>query len=215
MKTGKERKVSFTQKLLVEGKNDQHVIWALCDKFDVHESFDIIDCGGKDQLLEQLPVQLKASSIETLGVILDADLDLPVRWAELKGRLSPFAKDIPEELPSDGWIADITNVARIGVWMMPNNQLTGSLEDFIAFLIPDDDLLAPIVNATLDAVEQRSLNKYPLHHRSKAFIHNWLSMQETPGTPLGQSITKRYLTTDRETCQKLMNWVQQLFNSEA
>ena len=39
-------KEKYTQKLLVEGNDDQHVIWALCEKFNIPEVFDVIDCGG-------------------------------------------------------------------------------------------------------------------------------------------------------------------------
>ena len=54
----------FNQKLLVEGNDDQHVIWALCLKFSIRESFDVIDCNDIDQIIEQLPVRFKQSEIE-------------------------------------------------------------------------------------------------------------------------------------------------------
>ena len=86
------------------------------------------------------------------------------------------------------------------------------LEDFIAFLVPSDDLLLPIVRENLNDIERKNLNKYNLIHKSKAEIHSWLSLQEEPGTPFGSSITKRYLTTDEETCLKLIKWLSDLFN---
>ena len=46
-KLTKER---FKKKLLVEGNDDQHVIWALCEKYSVKESFDVVDCSGIDSL---------------------------------------------------------------------------------------------------------------------------------------------------------------------
>lgn len=85
------------------------------------------------------------------------------------------------------------------------------LEDFITFLVPKDDQLLAIVDNTLNDIERNGLNKYSLTHKSKARIHSWLSLQEDPGSPLGQGITKRYLTTDEATCQKLMNWITNLF----
>lgn len=85
MKSGKEK---FSKKLLVEGNDDQHVVWALCKKFDIPETFDVIDCEGIDKLNEQIPVRLKQSGIDTLGIIIDADREIKNRWTSLKGLLS-------------------------------------------------------------------------------------------------------------------------------
>ena len=101
---------------------------------------------------------------------------------------------------------------RIGIWIMPNNDLNGMLEDFIGFLIPQNDKLLQIVNSTLQNIENQNLNKYSMNHKSKAIIHSWLSCQEEPGTPMGLGITKRYLTTDEETCLRLICWLTKLFS---
>jgi len=87
------------------------------------------------------------------------------------------------------------------------------LEDFISFLVPHDDKLWPIVTLNLENIEKEQLNKYSLIHRSKAAIHSWLALQEDPGTPIGLSITKKYLTTDEETCSQLINWISKLFKT--
>ena len=94
---------------------------------------------------------------------------------------------------------------------MPSNNINGMLEDFVSFLVPQDDELLPIVDTILNKIENEKLNKYSLIHKSKARIHSWLSWQEDPGTPMGLSITKRYLTTDNESCRQLIIWLQKLF----
>lgn len=201
----------FTSQLLVEGNDDQHVIWALCLRFNLVQNFDVIDCKGFDKLYEQIPVRFKQSGINTIGIIVDADSDLQTRWISLKALLTAQNFSIPEELPVKGLIVTNADNKRIGVWIMPNNNQNGMLEDFINFLVPTDDKLLPIVNTTLQNIEEKNLNKYPLKHKSKAIIHSWLSLQENPGTPLGLGITKRFLTTDDETCLKLTSWLTALF----
>lgn len=129
----------------------------------------------------------------------------------MKKLLSGQGFEIPDELPSEGLILSNKNGIKVGAWLMPNNNLNGMLEDFISFLVPQDDKLLPIVNTTLDEIETRKLNKYSLIHKSKAKIHTWLAWQEDPGTPMGQSITKKYLTTDEENCLRLIEWLQTLF----
>ena len=205
-------KEKFSKKLLVEGNDDQHVIWALCEKFEVSETFDVIDCEGIAKLNEQIPVRFKQSGIDTLGIIVDADTEIKSRWTSLKGLLSAQGFEIPNDLPSSGLVLKNESNIKVGVWIMPNNNLNGMLEDFISFLVPKDDKLLPIVNSTLEDIEKKKLNKYASIHKSKAVIHSWLSWQEDPGTPMGLGITKRYLTTDEETCSLLIKWLDELFN---
>lgn len=94
---------------------------------------------------------------------------------------------------------------------MPDNNLNGMLEDFISFLIPQNDQLFLIALETLQLIEGKSLNKYQTIHKSKALIHSWLSWQDDPGTPMGLAITKRYLTTDVDKCSQFLQWLNHLF----
>jgi hypothetical protein len=197
-------KEKFNKKLLVEGNDDQHVIWALCEKFKINEAFDVIDCEGIEKLFDQIPVRLKQSNIDTIGIIIDADSDLQLRWNHLKQLLNAQGFVLPEILPESGLILSELGRITIGVWIMPNNNLNGMLEDFINFLVPPDDALFPIINENLNEIERKQLNKYKLIHKSKAIVHSWLSVQEDPGTPMGLSITKRYLTTDDNICKKII-----------
>lgn len=206
-------KEKYNQKLLLEGNDDQHVIWALCEKYSITESFDVIDCEGISKLINQIPIRFKQSNIKTLGIIIDADTNIKNRWVSLKSTLELLGFVLPIEIPNEGLIVS-NNYLTIGVWIMPNNNLNGTLEDFISFLVPEDDKLLPIVTSTLNYIEAKKLNPYSLLHKSKAIIHTWLAWQEDPGTPMGLSITKKYLNTNVQTCEKLINWLNNLFNAK-
>jgi hypothetical protein len=196
--------------LLVEGNDDEHVISALCEKHQITENFKIINCQGIDNLLERIPVEFKTSEIETIGITIDADEDLQSRWRHLKNILSTIGFDVPEILPETGLILE-KDSQKTGVWIMPNNDANGMLEDFISFLIPPKDELLPIVHSTLDDIETRQLNKYSIIHKSKAIIHTWLAWQKEPGKPMGLSITKKYLSTNDVTCHNFLEWLNNLF----
>lgn len=206
---GKEK---FNKKLLVEGNDDLHVVWALCEKFKVPENFDVIDCEGIDKLIEQIPVRFKQSDLNTLGIIIDADTNISTRWESLTELLSKQGFTVPVELPLSGLVLERDPNMKVGIWIMPNNNLNGMLEDFLAFLVPSDDKLLPVVNTTLTEIERQDLNGYSLIHKSKAKIHTWLSWQEDPGTPMGLAITKRYLTTDEEACISFIKWLKELYS---
>lgn len=196
--------------LLVEGNDDLHVIWALCQKFKLPQNFEVIDCKGINNLIEQIPVRLK-TDIETIGIIIDADLNINNRWDALRTILRNESFEIADNLPVEGLIIDNLQSIKIGVWIMPNNKTNGMLEDFISFLIPEGDNLLPKVDLTLENIENENLNRYSLIHRSKARINTWLALQEVPGIPMGQSITKRYLTTDEANCVLFIDWLKTLF----
>lgn len=207
-----KNKEKFNKKLLVEGKDDQHVIWALCEKFTVTESFDVIDCQGITKLYEQLPIRFKQAQVDTIGLIIDADSEVKNTWKSVSALLSSQGFTIPQTIPIEGLILKNNSGIKIGVWIMPNNNDNGMLEDFISFLVPKEDKILPIVNDTLTNIESQGLNQYSLIHKSKAMIHSWLSLQADPGIPMGLGITKRYLTTDEETCLKLINWLKELYS---
>lgn len=200
------------KELLVEGNDDLHVILALCEKYKITENFKIVDSKGFDKLIPQIPIRFKSSGIETIGIIVDADADLKQRWDSVCEALKKSGfSNLPKDLTENGLIIN-NGKHRAGVWIMPNNKLNGMLEDFISFLIPSDDMLYPIVQTTLQDIEAKELNNYKECHKAKARIHTWLAWQEDPGTPMGLSITKRYLTTDEATCLKFVEWLKKLFS---
>lgn len=68
-----KEKCSF--KLLVEGNDDQHVVWSLCQHHKITENFDVIDCESIENVLKQaeLRVTTEASRNLRIGIIVDAD----------------------------------------------------------------------------------------------------------------------------------------------
>jgi muconolactone delta-isomerase len=136
-----ERK--YTSTLLVEGNDDQHVVWGICGKFNVTESFDVIDNVGLLNLLAQLPIRIKLRDPK-LGILIDADTDLVARWQQLKNILSPLGYKLPDLPEKSGSIIRSEKADTvIGIWIMPDNQVPGMLEDFAEVLVPTGDATLP------------------------------------------------------------------------
>jgi hypothetical protein len=204
-----QAKLHPTAQLLVEGNDDLHVMYSLLQKFNVPNNFSIKDCQGVEKLLEQIPVQLKV--LQKIGLVLDADTNIANRWQSLKVIFEKSGFLLPEQIDTNGLIIE-QNDKTIGIWLMPNNNQNGMLEDFIRFLIPNDDKLLSKAIKVLEEIETEGLNHYAKVHKSKAVIHTWLAWQEKPGTPLGQAITARYLTTDNEVvCNSFIKWIKKVF----
>jgi len=205
----------FNKKLLVEGNEDKHVILALRERENIPKNFEIIDCKGIERLFRDIPRRIEESDIEVVGVIIDADDNLTGRWQRISQILLRAGFNVPENIPETGLLLTHHDTGiKVGIWIMPDNNINGMLEDFMRFLIPAGDDLLPIANDTLSEIERQNFNRYSLVHKSKALIHTWLAWQEEAGKPLGQSITMRYLNTDNETCARLLAWIRTTFQSE-
>lgn len=205
--------------LLVEGKDDQHVLWALLVAHGLPDVFSVVrprdensphidDSGGIQRLLDSIPVWLKSTGLERIGIVLDADADLANRWQQVKDRLhSAQIGDVPDGPAASGTIIDCEGGLRLGVWLMPDNQLPGILEHFLAFLIPDGDRGIAHVDRFLASIpdEDRS---FPEIREAKARLHAWLSIQNEPGKPLGQSITARYLDAAADVAAPFISWIR-------
>ncbi|MEB3311208.1 MAG: DUF3226 domain-containing protein [Snowella sp.] len=209
--------IQSKQVLLVEGLNDQHVIWNLAEKYKIAETFsvDIPKNGGISSAFERFRVGLKQQKVKTLGIVIDADQDIDARWQAIKNILSKAnCQEIPEKPPSGGWVQELSQeleLPRLGVWLMPDNQSSGMLEDFVLNLISPDDLLLAKAKSIIHEIEQENLNQYKDSYRSKVLIHTWLAWQEKPGQPMGQAI-KKILQVDNAIAAKFVDWLNQLFN---
>lgn len=217
-----KKKKPKPRQLLVEGKNDRHVIWALCNKYQVPETFSVeisVDddineeqTQGIEELLNDIPLVLREENLETLGIVVDADLDLAARWQGVTNKLNEFGyENIPKVPPENGWVHIQAGKPKIGVWVMSDNKLPGMLEDFVGYLIPPEDRLGEKVVTLLEEIEGEQLNLYSQTHRQKVFIHSWLALQKKPGMPMGQAITAKALAYDSAIAFQFISWLKNLF----
>ena len=196
--------------LLVEGNDDKHAVLALANYYELPEAFEIADKGGIDPLLESLPTQLKASGLEVLGILVDADIDLLARWQSLRSILSQVGYIVPEQPIADGTILRRDDLPIVGIWLMPDNCLPGILEDFAAALIPGEDSLWPRAQGCVEKIPTEE-RRFPVERAAKAKIHTWLAWQEEPGKPIGLAMTMRYLNPNAQQAQRFVNWLHDLF----
>ncbi|HSK73475.1 MAG TPA: DUF3226 domain-containing protein, partial [Pyrinomonadaceae bacterium] len=118
--------------LLVEGTDDLHVLAHIFKAHGFEGKITIRDQEGVDKLkkrldekffenlLEDLPVELKGSEVVALGIVVDADLDLSARWQSLANKLRDLKyQDVPDLPKATGTICTGENLPKIGVWLMP------------------------------------------------------------------------------------------------
>jgi len=211
----KAKTQDYPQKLLVEGKTDQHVVLALCEHYHVAENFNVDDSKGIGNLLERLSMMLtNPTNLKTIGIVIDADNDIKARLDQIKSILEPYGYDVPDELQRSGLIcfSSDSDYPKLGLWLMPDNIHLGMVEDFALSMASADDALLMEAEDELQRIEESGNNRYSLIHHSKAKIHTYLAWQEEPGCPIGMSITKHVLDPNHPIAQGFVqNWLVPLF----
>lgn len=205
---------SSPHRLIVEGPDDQWSIVNLmaqhgCDWAAPTPGLPYVSAaGGVEAALEALPIAAK--SCARVGVVLDADDVSPAsRLASFRDRLGLDDALVPAVLPRDGLIID-TGSKRLGLWLMPDNERAGKLEDFLGILVPQADACWP---HALEATRAAKSKGAPFADKDevKARIHSWLAWQERPGMPFGQAISARVLDSNAATALRFVAWFRRLF----
>jgi hypothetical protein len=203
--------------LLVEGVNDQNVLWHLMNNHNIARGIiEVKPFGGVESLLTDLPLQLR-SAAKRLGIVVDADTDLSSRWESLRNILIAYNyKDVPASPMPEGTIVEpedlpIVRVPKVGLWIMPDNQMPGMLEHFVSFLGATTDPLWPVADDCLNHIPQDHI-RFNSNQRIKAHLHTWLAWQAEPGQPIGLAITKTFLDANAPHARQLIGWIRRLFD---
>jgi hypothetical protein len=223
--------------LLVEGNDDQHVMWNLFEcrcpssKIYVLRPADAPDTGkpglvsrgqldggsedngGDTKLLDSIPARLDTSDLERLAVVIDANDKGPqARWEAIRQRLENEGySGLPKSPDQAGTIVDFPSVRG----RRPIR--------FGAWVMPDNQSMGMLEDFVAGLIREgdemlplvkRFLDSIPKprfipEHRPKARIHTWLAVGERPGRPMGQAIkADAQLDANHPTVQPFLEWVQ-------
>lgn len=200
--------------LLVEGRDDREVIYQFCNhhEIDNRSLFKVVPASSVQELLQGLAVRPKSSGLSVLAAVMDADGDIDKRWTQVRGAVKSHGYDLPTAPSPNGTICESPGPTRprLGLWLMPNNETQGMLEDFLLKLVVDDDPLLKSARVAVAAIPKDQRQFGPTKN-TKAVLHTMLAWQAEPGTPMGQAITKRYLDPTRDPAPAFEAWLRDLF----
>ena len=216
--------------LLVEGQDDKHVVEHIYRKrFGSELPFNVKDMDGFPRLCDAIVPELKAPGQGTVGIIVDANDGLQRRWSAVKARLERARPDIRIGEPiaggtvidsrsgpigggDDGDASPIEATSgsgpRIGIWLWPDNQSPGELENFVARMIPDDDPVWPLSESFIDSVPTE-VRKFAEGKTTRAKVHAWLATRKEPRR-MGTGIRVGDLGIDALLAVQFADWLQQL-----
>ena len=197
--------------LLVEGQDDKHVVQHLCVQCQPMPQFHIVDKGGVQELLDSIVQEARVSGRKAIGVLVDANDDVNGRWNAVADRLRREDIKVPRTPQQAGTLIDGTiRTPRIGIWLMPDNQASGELEDFISKMIPNGDPVWPRSQRYINGIPE-SDRKFSEGKIQRARVHAWLATREDPRR-MGAAIGARDLRVDGALSTTFAEWLRRLFH---
>lgn len=195
--------------LLVEGRDDKHVVDHICRRCEPMPTFEIVDAGGLEKLMASIGSELKAPGRQAVGIVVDANDDIEARWAAVKNRLDSAGLVVGERDSAGTVIRGTPPEPHVGVWIMPDNRHTGELEDFIEAMIPASDAVWPLSRAYIDGIPSTD-RLFSAEKALRAQVHAWLAARERP-RPMGLAIRAGDLDVEGVGCAGLKTWLRRLF----
>ena len=212
--------------LLVEGPTEQRLVpelmranGAAWDDDAVGVDVPLIkDLGGVRNILKRgaISSEARASGLQSLGIIVDANGDVFQRWTAIKNRCSDELPDLPpmpDQIPSNGLVCPRPDGSMFGVRILPDNQHQGALEHFLLNLVPSD--AAGLLELARESVQAARAIGAPVrdHDVTKSTAHTWLAWQENPGLQLHIAVKNRVLDANHPESAPFVSWFQRLFSN--
>jgi hypothetical protein len=214
--------------LLVEGMADKRFFEAVCKLQGLDTNVQVappMEVGGhynsKEGVFNHLSVlikQLGDGRLKRLGLVVDADykaeygLGFERTVDRVTEIVTPFGFGLARNVgkPQGGLVFQHSDgLADLGLWVMPDNQKEGMLEDWIKdCIIQAEQLLFQHATKVIESLAQP---KFKSIHRSKAEVATWLAWQETPGHGLYYALKEQLLDPNNTLFLGLTSWLAHMY----
>ena len=197
--------------LLVEGESDVHVVQHLWRRQDAPmPSIRIEGKGTLGKVLDAIGPEMKVSGRKAVGILVDANDSLAERWRDLSDRCRAENIDLPPQPTTTGTILEaVDGRPRIGIWLMPDNESPGELEDFVRTMIPTDDPVWPRSEGYVDRIPVADRRFRP-GKLLRAKLYAWLATRENAGR-MGAAIGAGDLRVDGVLGSTFATWLRSLY----
>jgi hypothetical protein len=217
-----------TAKLLVEGRSDESFFSALFRQMGAHQKIRIMLPSDLDfentvsyfpKLIDLLARDLENDRLHHLGIVADADHvsggGFVDRWQTLTECLEKNGYRIPKnppKLPCSGSVFKHSDgLPPVGLFLMPNHQDNGMLEDLLWNEIrmePENQKLREYANKVITDLPSQVFSDF---HRTKALLYSWLAWQKRPGQTLDVLVNGKLVDLEMAGLKGLSNWLKKVF----
>ena len=200
-----------TRLLLVEGPSDKQVVRGLRKRFRGKHSipeFEIKEARSVDSLLSVIEAEIDVPGRMALGVLVDANDAVAERWNAVTERIRRARPDMRLGNPvTDGTI--IRGSPDVGIWLWPDNESQGELEDFVGRMIPTNDPVWSLSRQYIGGIP-KEYRKFTAKKTMRAKVYAWLATRETPGF-MGSAVGEGDLEVDGPLVTRFVDWLRNLF----
>jgi len=212
--------------MLVEGATDKSFYEEICCSLNLRVTVSVSpprDVGGlhnsKQGVIKHLPVllnQLADGQIERLALIVDADRVEHGSGAEktialVSDVVEEFGfQSTPKRLRTGGLLFSHTDgLSDLGLWVMPNNNDEGALEDWILQSVHPDE--CALLDSARNSVASLAPQKFVPIRKSKAELATWLAWQDRPGEGAYYAVKGALLNDAAPLYIGLREWLARVF----
>lgn len=201
-------KIEKAKILFVEGKDEENFFKALGIAADIQ----IIDVGGKDSFKTKFSLFYNnsdgLSTVTHLGFVRDAEQN-PACFAfnEICNVLNAKGLPFPQSLTNN---INKSNNPNVGIFIMPDNNKTGMLEDLCLASINKYPIKSSIDNYINDVKMQLGSNVTRLNE-SKAKIQTYLASKVPLRQRLGEGALSGHFNFNDSCFNNIKNFITQLF----
>ena len=209
--------------LLVEGVDDEQVIWHICQRHGIDalrqtsgtpatsESalFEIAPKDGAANVVKSIEAEVNVIGRVALGIVIDADRDIETLWRQLTTEFGgKFGLSLPDAPDAGGTIVGDYQ-PRIGIWIMPDNASPGELENFAVPMIPASDNAWSHARRYIATLPDED-REFADDKEEKAELYAWLATRKYPRF-IGKAIGDGYLDAESPLCRQFVGWLRRLF----
>jgi hypothetical protein len=170
-------------------------------------------------LVKVLIQQMNSGDVARLGVIADADHTsgggIKERWQKFREAFDDGGYNMAEAPPKLRYLGSHLShrdgLPDIGLWLMPDHQTNGMLEDFIIASGTVSEVQQELRTRAEGAWQQLPTKLFSEYHESKATLYTWIAWQKRPGLGLGTIVGEPLLDTGSEAYDGLTRWLKKTF----
>jgi hypothetical protein len=214
--------------LLVEGEADKGFFVEICKRLNLTASVLVAppkDLGGThntkggviNYLKDNLLRQLDDGTMTHIAAVVDADyvvhgggyirtLD---RFSEVLSSCGFYLET--DQAENNGlYFKHPDGFSDFGLWIMPQNQYEGMLEDWIKSCVDESE--HDLFEQAATSIQQLQNPKFPGYRIAKAEVATWLAWQKEPGHGLYHVVTERLLNRQHSLFTELEHWLINIFS---
>lgn len=198
------KKLEKQKLLLVEGTHEEKFFQTIFEKENIFD-IQVLTIVGKTQFRENIEILPKLdgfANVKSIGLVRDADTNFEGAFTSLVDALKNA--NIPQ--PQEAMKFTDSN-PKVGIFITPDNQNLGSLEDLCLISVADDPILG-CANDYLECLKKIKNSDHP--NKAKALVQVYLAKEDDGDIHMGIASKKGVWDLSNSSFRKIIDFVKML-----